>query len=506
VIGSYFPLLIPITVGGITLQVASYPIQKIIDANRFTIYAQNVATSVATATLNSGNVRMIYNVGGIPITTQSGYGTPFRATPGFGYGKPDVMTAGFGYGLGGAVPAIPGTPAFANDWALDNWGSTLLASPEGAVIDGIPVSGIYAWTPDQGTTVVALIPEAPPVNDGFFVAMPQRQIVTWGSSFDGVQDPLLIRWCDVNDYTTWTATITNQAGSYRVPKGSRIVGAIQGPQQGLIFTDLAVWAMQYISQPYIYSFNEIGNGCGLIAQKAATSLNGTVYWMSHRQFFQLSGGGVQPIPCPIWDIVFQSIDRRFYDKIRIAPNSMFSEVSWFFTSVNSPNQENDSYVKFNYVLNVWDYGTLSRSAWIPQSVIGAPLGAIPDPTSGKNYVYQHEISPDADGQVLNSWCTTGYFALSDGDNKIFVDEIWPDMKWGQYGGTPNATVSFTFGATDFPNVAPTQFGPFSFTSADTYTTPRLRARLLQVTISSNDLGSFWRLGGMRYRMAPDGKY
>ena len=69
--------------------------------------------------------------------------------------------------------------------------------------------------------------------------MPQRQIVAWGSSFTGIQDPLLIRWCDVNDYTTWVATITNQAGSYRVPKGSKIVGCIQGPQQGCICTDLA---------------------------------------------------------------------------------------------------------------------------------------------------------------------------------------------------------------------------------------------------------------------------
>lgn len=506
IVGSYFPLLIPVTVGGVTLQISSYPVQKVIDVDNFTVYAQNVATSVATVTLNSNHVRMIYNVGGIPITTQSGYGTPIAPTPGFGYGKPDVLTAGFGYGLGGAVPAIPGTPAFANDWAFDNWGSTLLASPEGTMIDSIPVSGIYAWTPDQGTTVVALIPEAPPVNDGFFVAMPQRQIITWGSSFDGVQDPLLIRWCDVNDYTTWVATITNQAGSYRVPKGSKIVGCIQGPQQGIIFTDLAVWAMQYVSQPYIYSFNEIGNGCGLIAQKAATSLNGTVYWMSQRQFFQLSGGGVAPIPCPVWDVVFQNMDQTKLDNIRIAPNPMFNEISWFYTSISSSDHENDSYVKFNYVLNVWDYGSMPRSAWITQSVVGPPLAAGADPVSKQNYVYQHEVSPDADGQVLAAWATTGFFALSDGDTKVFVDEIWPDMKWGPYGGSLNATVSFTFGGADFPSQAPIQFGPFSFTSSDTYTTPRLRARLLQVTISSSDRGSFWRLGGMRYRMAPDGKY
>lgn len=505
-IGQDFPVLVPLTVANVAIQVGSYTVQSVIDANTFTIYGSGVANAVASVTLNSGNVRLIYNVGGAPLSSQTGYGTPNILTTGAGYGKPDVLTAGQGYGAGVPVPVIPGLPAPATDWALDNWGSTLLACPENAMVNNIPVSGIYQWTPEQGATVVALIPQAPPCNDGFFVGMPQRQIITWGSSFDGIQDPLLIRWCDVNDYTTWAATITNQAGSYRVPKGSKIVAGIQGPQQGIIFTDLAVWAMQYIGQPYIYSFNEIGNGCGLIAQKAATSINGTIYWMSQRQFFQLSGGGVAPIPCPIWDVIFQAIDQTRLDNIRIAPNPMFNEISWFYTSVSSPNGENDSYVKFNYVLNAWDYGLMARSAWISQSVVGPPLAAVPDPVGGLNYVYQHEISADADGVAMQSWCTTGFFAMSEADSKVFVDEIWPDMKWGLRNLAQNATVSLTFGVADFPNVAPARFGPFSFTSADTYTTPRLRGRLMQLTISSSDLGSFWRLGGMRYRMAPDGKY
>ena len=122
--------------------------------------------------------------------------------------------------------------------------------------------------------------------------MPERQIVAWGSTLNGIQDPLLVRWCDINDFTSTTSWInlsTNQAGSYRIPRGSKIVGAIQGPQQGLIWTDLAVWSMQYINQPYIYAFNEIGTGCGLKARKAATSLNGVVYWMGQSQFFMYSG-------------------------------------------------------------------------------------------------------------------------------------------------------------------------------------------------------------------------
>src|SRR5262249_54726914 len=155
------------------------------------------------------------------------------------------------------------------------------------------------------------LPQGPMANAGLFVAMPQRQIVCWGSTFTGIQDPLLLRWCDVNDYTQWIAKPTNQAGSYRIPRGSKIVSGLQAANQGLIWTDLAVWSMQYLGQQFVYGFNEISTGCGLIAPKAAVSLNGTIYWMSQSQFFFMQpGGGVSPMPCPVWDNVFQLIDQN----------------------------------------------------------------------------------------------------------------------------------------------------------------------------------------------------
>jgi hypothetical protein len=492
-VGDVFPLLVPVTLASTVLQIGEHEVRAVADANNFTILADDVSSSATPVTLNGGNVRLIYNIGGVPAKIVSGYGAG-------GYGEG-------GYGTGGTTVVPTGDVVNATDRAFDNWGSVLLASPENQVVNNIPTSGIYQWTPDVGTSVLALIAQAPPCNDGFFVGMPQRQIIAWGSSFSGIPDPLLIRWCDVNDYTAWAATITNQAGSYRLPKGSKIVAGIQGPQQGIIFTDLAVWAMQYVGQPYIYSFNEIGNGCGLIGQKAATSLNGTIYWMSQRQFFQLSGGGVAPIPCPVWDVVFQNIDRRYYDKIRVAPNSMFNEIAWYYTSNSSPDGENDAYIKFNYLLNTWDYGLMARSAWINQSVVGPPLAAGRSVFDGKIRLYQHDIALDADGQPMDSWFSTGYFSMSDGDSKVFVDEIWPDFKWGPYNNpNQNAGVKLTFTAKDFPSQQPQMSNAFTFKVDSTYVTPRLRGRLMQVTIGSNDVGSFWRVGGMRYRLAPDGKY
>lgn len=458
-----FPILLSTLVGGITLY-GNYIIQSLVDANNFTIQAATIATSNDTETLNGGVYVFIYGGNGDPTS---------------------------------AVPISAG------DWTLDNFGEDLIAcaTQTNDPVTGVPYQPIYIWNENQ-TAPATVIATAPPVNDGVFVAMPQRQIVAWGSTQTGVQDPLLINWCDVNNPNQWIALVTNQAGSYRIPKGSKIMGGMQGPQQGIIWTDIDVWSMQYIGPPYVYSFNEIGTGCGLIGRKAAGSLNGIYYWMGPAQFYSLSASGVQPILCTVWDAVFQNLDQNNLYKIRCAVNSRFGEVQWFYPSVSGGTGEIDSYVKYNAYLNVWDYGTLGRTAWVDQSVLGPPIGADPSTL----LLYQHETSNDADGLAMLPFFQTGYFTLAEGDFKTFIDLIWPDFKWGFYDATPSATVQISFYCKNYPGDAPVVFGPYSVTQATKFFNTRLRARLVSVRISSSDLGSFWRIGALRYRYTQDGEF
>ena len=446
-----------------------------------TTAAQTVAGKVQNAAsgfINNGNAQFVYYIGLGPVPTASGYGLG-----GYGLG---------GYGTGVAPSGNTGTAITTSDWTLDNWGDTLIACPYGGLI--------YEWSPSLGQVIATAISQGPSANAGAFVAMPQRQIVAWGSTFTGIQDPLLLRWCDVNNYNSWVATVTNQAGSYRIPKGSTIVQCIQGPQQGLIWTDLALWSMQYVGPPYVYQFNEVGTGCGLIGRKAAASMNGIVYWMGQSQFFRLAGSGVEPIRCPIWDVVFQDLDTSNLNKIRVAPNSRFGEIAWYYPTTGNGG-EISNYVKYNVILDQWDYGTLARTAWINESVLGPPIGAGTD-----QFIYQHEISTDADTQPMDSSFQTGYFVLTEADVKMFVDQIWPDMKWGYFGGAQGATLQFTFYATDYPGDTPTVYGPYTMNSTTEFITPRMRGRLVSVKIESSDLGSFWRIGNIRYRYQQDRKY
>jgi hypothetical protein len=156
-------------------------------------------------------------------------------------------------------------------------------------------------------------------------------------------------------------------------------------------------------------------------------------------------------------------------------------------------------------------------------VLGPPIGAGQLPGGGEEYwLVQHETSSNAvnssNGEVpMNSSFQTGYFTLNDGDLMTFIDEFWPDAKWGYYDGQvdggavyqqPSSSLLLTFYVTDYPGDTPVSYGPFTLTQATQYVTPRLRGRLVSIKIENppNQLGSFWRIGNMRYRFQPDGRY
>lgn len=557
-VGDTFPILVPTTVGGVTFY-GNYIVQQIVDANNFVIIGTTLPTASTSGFINDGNARFIYGLGVGSIPAGTGYGIGGYGLGGYGTGTAIVPATGTPISASDwtldnwgqiliACPKVPdvvlditnvsgsgtvGTITYSTPYTIPegtgvivanenptSWNGTYLADTGGSsttvnvattvtdaqvtpgtvTVQNVPFQPVYYWDSESGQPKATIIPQAPPFNEGIFVAMPQRQIIAYGSTFTGIPDPLLVRWCDVNNFYTWSATVINQAGSYRLPRGSKIVGGIQGPQQSLIWTDIALWAMQFVGLPYVYSFNEIGSGCGLIAKKAAGVLNGQVYWMGPSQFYQLTGDGVQPLSCPVWDVIFQDLDTDNLAKIRVAVNSRFGEIAWYYPTIGSG--EVTKYVKYNAIIGQWDYGTLARSAWVDQSVLGPPVGADP----ANLYLYQHETSTDADGQPLQASLTTGLFALGDGDQIMYVDQFWPDFKFGYFDGDQNATINLTFNLYDYPGQNPIVNGPYPVTKQTTYISPRFRSRLMSISISSDDVGSFWRMGNPRYRVAADGKF
>lgn len=487
--GDRFTFPISTLVGGI-LVTGTYSFVRVIDANTFAITASTTASATQTLSMNGGSAQYFYN-----LTV----GPSFSVSEG-GLGAIGQFAIGQGFAVTHTVTTQMGTPITATDWTLDNWGEILLACPRGG--------SIWYWSPSSGFSTAVPVGSGPEFSNGIFVAMPQQILVAWGSTSslrsantDAAQDPLIVRWSDQLDFTVWNVSILTQAGSFHIPTGSEIRGAIQGAQQAYIFTDIDCWAMQYLGPPLVYGFNQIGTACGLVGPHAVANLYGRTYWMGTNTFFVTSGQGAQEVPCTVWDNVFQDLNTSYQNKCVAAANGAFNEIWFFFVSISGGGTECDKYVKFNISNNAWDYGTLPRSAWIDESIFGYPIGA--DPTT--QLLQQHESGYDADGAVMDSYLETGFTAYGDGENFGVIDYFEPDMKWKTVNGSSSARVQITLTAVPSPNGPTMVSGPVTVSSTSYYASPRLRGRQIKWKMETTDLGSWWRLGDVRYRFTIDGR-
>ena len=493
----------------------AYEIRTVIDANTFLIgLGLTSVHAVGPISENGGRAEWTLWITGQPATSGGAYGAGLY---GLGpYSAPGSAVTPTGTEVTAANLGVPTL-----DWCMTNFGETLIAQPEGL--------GFFKWLARSGYTTAQPIPQAPAAATGFFLAMPQQQLVAYGASTGNgtVQDPMLVRWCDNADYTDWTAAVSNQAGSYRLARGSKIVGGMQTPMQAMLWTDIGLWLMTYIGYPDVWGFSEIAQECGLISKKAVAVCGAQVFWMSRNKFWTFTGGQVTPLPCEIWDAIYQNLNLDLLDRIRCGTDAGFDEITWFYPSVATQQagalQENDSFVKFNRATGEWDYGTpvdvfggaahggAMTSDWVDYNIFGNPISAMTAPDGMTSQIMAMETGRDADTAPLDWWFRTGYFTLQDGEDFLFIDRVRPDFRWRQFKdaqASASSTVQMTLYTQDEPDnplKPPAVYGPFSCSATSGQFDPRARGRYFSLKVEGNDLGSFTRLGAVKFRFCPDGR-
>jgi hypothetical protein len=393
-------------------------------------------------------------------------------------------------------------------WSQDNFGENLVFNVRGG--------GIYYWTVSGGVTsrgvnITSLTNQsAPVIANQVLVSERDRHVVAFGcdpESNPGVQDPLIIRFSSQESVTDWQTRADNTAGELRIGTGSYIVGAVQTKQQVVVFTDIAMYTMQYIGPPYTFGLTEVSSNISIAGQNAAISTGDSVYWMGTGQFYMYNGTVTQ-MPCSVKEYVFSDINIYQLAKVAAASNAAFAEIWWFYPSATS--EVNDKYVVFNYESNIWYYGTMSRTAWHDNAFAGLPIAAAQD-----GYLYYQESGlNDGSGDIpvpLNAYIESSVVDIGEGDQFMFASRIIPDITFRNSTTEPTAT--FTIKARNYPGG--NYFGTSNNSVVSTATVPvqlfteqsfiRVRGRSVALRVESNQVNTAWRLGSPRLDVRPDGR-
>jgi hypothetical protein len=481
--------------GNITATVLNqeYQITSIIDDDSYTITA--TATANASDTGDGG----ASVVGAYQINT--GLDT---SVLGSGWGAGEWGAGGWGQPADVTIPS-----AQLRIWSHDNYGEDLVMN----VHDG----GIFYWDESAGLGARAVALSSlsganttPTVAKKVFLSDRDRHLIAFGCDDEfniGTQDPLLVRFSDQESLTQWASLPTNTAGSLRISAGSKIITAVKTKQQSVIFTDVSVHVMQYIGAPFTFGLTEVSVGTTIVGQNAAVAVNDNVYWMGVESFY-LYNGTVQQIPCPVLEYVFNDFNLNQAEKVFAGQNSDHSEIWWLYPSAAS--ETNDRYVIYNYAQNIWYYGTLNRTAWMPRGVFGYPIAASTD-----SYLYYQEFGMNDGSQNppvgISAYIESNPVDLGEGDQFMFVSRIVPDMTFRNSQNSPSAT--FTLKAKDFPGSA--FVGTDSEVATRSASVPveqytgemfvRIRGRSMAFRIESDQIDTAWRLGAPRIEVRPDGR-
>ena len=489
--------------GNITAAVLNqeYRIDTIVNDNSFTIIAKDTSDATVTANSSDSGNGGSSTVGAYQINTGL-----------------DTSVSGTGWGVGtwgregwGDAAAATGTTSILRIWTHDNFGEDLIINVRDA--------GIFYWDKTLGLSsrAVALSDRTsadsttPTIAKQVIVSDRDRHIIAFGCDAEnaiGTQDPLLIRFSDQEDPTTWQSLPSNTAGDLRIGSGSEIVAAVETRQQILVYTDVSLHAMQFLGPPFTFGISLVSENTTIMSPLAAIAHDDVVYWMGFEEFYVFSGQ-VQRIPCTVRSYVFDDFNREQKEKVFAASNSAYSEVWWFYPS--STANEVDRYVVFNYQENAWYYGTLVRTAWVDRGINDYPVATF---TDGRQYFQELGLDDNTSSPAvaINAHIESSQIDLADGEQFAFIRRIIPDITFeNSTAASPN--VVFTTKVRDFPG------GNYDSEDAATVTrsatTPveqftnqvhlRLRGRSFALRVASSDTETQWRLGSARLDVRPDGR-
>jgi hypothetical protein len=336
-------------------------------------------------------------------------------------------------------------------------------------------------------------------------------------------DPMLVRWSDQENPYQWVPDVTNQAGEFRLSNGSNIIDAVATRQEILVWTDAALYSMQYLGPPYIWGFQILMDNISIMSPNCAITVNNVTYWMGVDKFYVYSGR-VETLPCALRQFVFDDINKDQAFQVTCGGNEGYNEVWWYYCSLNS--NRIDRYIVYNYLDRVWYYGNLNRTAWLDSGIRQNPMAAFragADPLGNPigNIVY-HELGNDdqatASTLPISAYVQSSDFDIGDGHNFGYVWRMIPDVNFNgsnvnqpsvvmelqprQFSGSAygNPANSTTTSANNFTNVP--QYTIQQYTE-QVYT--RLRGRQMAFRISSDGLGVSWQLGAPRIDIKNDGR-
>lgn len=407
----------------------------------------------------------------------------------------DITPAGFtgatrgaevinGYGVARYGQQTYGTPRTgdhltetpAASWSFALWGENLVAQFRSS---GHP----YVWKPGAAQAVEE--EDIPPGFSAISVTDERIMIGLCGVNLRAV------RWSDSEDYTTWTASDTNQAGSQVLSIDGCLVEIKRLFDQYVIIGTSDVFVARYLGPPFVFGFTAVASDTDILGPNTVVATDNFVVWMGRRNAWVYDGNRVDAVPSAVQEAFFKHARASALSKTTGFHIRTFQEVWWLYQSVEAPvNAEADSYICYHYGKNYWTMGKINRSVGIDAAALPEVVMIAPDGALNMHELADHSF-PDTNNRPF---CETAPIEIGQGDRVAYIDYLYPDNE-------ADGPLTITLKAKDMPQKPERTYGPYPLASP---TMLRAQGRQIAARFDSVD-GRQWKIGSMRLNFKQGGK-
>ena len=496
-VGNYVYFTSTATFNAVSLSTNVYPIVSVDSTNVFTISVTDAANATGSD-VGSATFNYLLPTGNSIATGGTGYGAAaFQAT----------VCASQTRAWNQAASADATDIVFdISQWSLDNWGDDVVANRNGG--------NIYYFDSDASTVPIrATSITTSPISVNSIVVSPNdRHLICLGANsysptatVSGTFDPMLVRWSDQDDRTNWVPSVSSTSGEVVLTDGTKIIGGLRSRNAIHIWTDNAMWTMQFTGPPFTFRFTPVGTNCGMIAPHAAVDYNGISYWMGYDNFYKYDGQ-VKVLDCTVRRFIFDRLNTKYKAKVYTGVNSEFKEIIWLYASDESNVTECDSYVIFSPENNYWTYGTGVFTTFADKEVFGNTITTgvsinADGSSTGNNKLFNNEPADyyTENNRTITSFVESADFDIDDGNQILFMNRLIPDFDLN----TGKLRVKII--TKKYPESGEEITKEFDVTQETDKINFRARGRQAKIRVSCSSQGSSWQWGSVRLGFQGDGQ-
>jgi hypothetical protein len=319
----------------------------------------------------------------------------------------------------------------------------------------------------------------------------ERQVLSFGCNeeISTTFNPMCIRGSDLEDYTDWTTTPTNNAFEHILDGGGAIVTAKKVGAYIGVWTTIGFWIGQFLGDPaQTYRFDKVADGMCPISIRAVTVHDGVAYWMDKTLQFHawVPGGQPQNIPCPVInDLTPAPATAPFAHPSYVVTNTLFDEIWYFYR----PTESTWAFIAYSTIESeraqraVWFKGAQDRRSVLFNDVLLiAGLGV-------KDAATAHGIEQDGTC-IASAYIKSADFYLDQGKQRVQVQRCRPDFELLSANA---AALNLIVTTRNHPQSTTITTSTQAITSATEKQDFRVSGMLAAVKLQSTDTDG-WRLG------------